>query len=155
MAKDTSEWTGAHWGLLGKIKVFAVKVAQNRLMKALFAIVLLNCSINLLNLYVKTCSAPWLVEGIVEALQKVTVLLSLNDCQNLVFCLLVLLLLCSLKIEIQVLSPIVLAVLPEMVTLFNTGLEVQVYFFDGERHNLQNIAPSSCSLEVALVLDSS
>jgi hypothetical protein len=124
-------------------------------MKVLFTSDLLNCSINLLNLYIKTFSTPWLVEGIVEALPKVTVLLSLNDCQNLAFGLLVLLLLCGLKTAIQVLSPIVLAVLPEMVTLFDTGLEMQVYFFDGERHSIQNIAPPSCSLEVALVLESS
>jgi hypothetical protein len=124
-------------------------------MKVFFAIDLLNRSINLLNLYNKTSSAPWLAKCIVETWPKVSVFFSLNHCRNLAFYLLVLLYFCGLKAAIQVLLSIVLDVLPEMVTLFDTGLEAQVYFFDGERHSIQNIAPSSHLLEVALVLDSS
>ncbi len=50
---------------------------------------------------------------------------------------------------------VVLAVLPEMIALFDTGLEVQVYFFGGERYSIWNITPSRHSLEVTLVFDSS
>ena len=98
---------------------------------------------------------PLACQGIFKVPPRALVLFLLNDCQNLAFCLLVLLLPGGLKTVTKVLSLIVLAMLPKMIALFNTGLEMQVYFFDGERHSIQNIAPPSCSLEVALVLESS
>jgi hypothetical protein len=105
-------------------------------------------------MYFKSCSSRWPAKGVIKMPPKALVLFLLNDCQNLVFCLLVLLLPGGLKTAIQVLSSIVLAMLPEIITLFDGGLEAQVYFFGGERHGVRNVAPSSRLLEVALVFDS-
>ncbi len=49
------------------------------------------------------------------------------------------------------LTLIVFAMLPEVVALINAGLEAEVYFLNGERHGVQDVASSCCSLEVALV----
>jgi hypothetical protein len=52
-------------------------------------------------------------------------------------------------------SLVVLPVCNEMVALFNSGLELKVYFLYRERHGIRNIAPPSHLLEVVLVSDSS
>jgi hypothetical protein len=39
-----------------------------------------------------------------------------------------------------------------VVALINAGIEAEVYFLNGERHGVQDIALSCCSLKVALVL---
>jgi hypothetical protein len=49
----------------------------------------------------------------------------------------------------------VLAMLPKVVALIDTGLEAEVYFLNGEGHGVQDIALPCHLLEVALVLDPS
>jgi hypothetical protein len=49
----------------------------------------------------------------------------------------------------------VLAVLPKVVALINTGLEVEVYFLNGEGHGIQDIALPCCLHEAAPILDPS
>jgi hypothetical protein len=68
------------------------------------------------------------------------------------FRLLILFLLGGLQAAIQVLTSIVYTMLPEMAALINAGLEAEVYFLDGERHGVQDIASSCRLLEVASVL---
>ncbi len=47
---------------------------------------------------------------------------------------------------------IVLTVIPEVITLINTGLEAEVYFLNGHKHGVQDIASPCHLLKVALVL---
>ncbi len=57
-----------------------------------------------------------------------------------------------MQLALQVLTLIVFTMLPEVFALINAGLEAEVYFLDGERHGVQDIASSCHLLEVALVL---
>jgi hypothetical protein len=122
------------------------------LVKFLLAVDLLGRAFHLLHLHLEACPAPRLANGVVEAPPETPVLFPLNDSQNLMFRLLILFFLGGLQVAIQVLMSIVFTMLPEVVALINAGLEGKVYFLDGERHGVQDIASSCHLLKVALVL---
>ncbi len=107
----------------------------------------------LLHLHLEACPAPRLAKSVVEALPESPVLFVLNDCQDLAFSFLVLLLLGGRQSAIKMLTAMVLAVLPKVVALIDTGLEAEVYFLNGEGHGIQDIALPCRLLKVALVLD--
>ncbi len=152
ISKCTSERAGAYRCLLSKIKSLAVNIIPDCLVKFLLAIDFLGYAFHLLHLHLEACTALRLAKGVVEALPETPVLFPLNDSQNLTFRLLVLFLLGGLQVAIQVLASIVFTMLPEVVALIDAGLEAEVYFLDGERHGVQDIASSCRLLEVALVL---
>ncbi len=107
----------------------------------------------LLHLHLEACPAPRLAKSVVEALPEAPVLFALNDCQDFLFSYLVLLLLGGCQLAIQMLTTMALAVLPKVVALINTGLEAEVYFFNGEGHGIPGTALPCRLLEIALVLD--
>ncbi len=107
----------------------------------------------LLHLHLEACPAQRLAKNVVEASPEAPVLFALNDCQDLAFSFLVLLLLGGCQSAIQMLTAMVLAMLPKVVALIGTGLEAEVYFLNGEGHSFQDIASPCRSLEVAPVLD--
>ncbi len=152
ISKCASEWVGAYRCLLSEIKSLVVNIIPDCLVKFLLAIDFLDRAFHLLHLHFEACPAPRLAKDIVEAPPETPVLFLLNDSQNLTFRLLVLFLLGGLQAAIQVLTLIVFTMLPEVVALINSGLEAEVYFLDGERHGVQDIALSCRLLEVALVL---
>jgi hypothetical protein len=152
ISECASEWARAYWCLLGEIKLLAVNIIPDCLMKFLLAVDFLDRALRLLHLHLEACPTPRLAKGAVEAPPETPVLFPLNDSQNLTFCLLILFLLGGLQAAVQVLTLIVFTVLPEVVTLTNAGLESEVYFLDGERHGVQDIASPCRLLEVALVL---
>ena len=53
------------------------------------------------------------------------------------------------------LTTMVLAVFPKVVALIDTGLEAEVYFFNGEGHGVPDIALPCRLLEIASILDPS
>jgi hypothetical protein len=81
------------------------------------------------------------------------ILSPLNDCQDLAFGFLILLLLGGLQSAIQMLASEVLAILPKVVALINTCLEAEIDFFDRERHGVHDFASPCSALEIASVLD--
>jgi hypothetical protein len=94
----------------------------------------------LLHLHLEACSTSWLVKSIVEALPEAPVHFTLNNCQDLAFSYLVLLLLGSCQLAVQMPTTMVLALLPKVVALVDTGIEAEVYFFNGEGHGILDIA---------------
>jgi hypothetical protein len=120
--KEAPEWPGAHWCLLGKIESFAVDVLPDRLVEVFLSFEFVHRASRLLHLHLEACPASWLAKSVVEALPEAPVLFTLNDCQDLAFSYLVLLLLGGYQLAIQMLMTMVLALLPKVVALINTGL---------------------------------
>ncbi len=154
--KEAPEWPGAHRCLLGEIELFAVDVLPDRLVKVFLSVDFIHHASRLLHLHLEACLALWLAKSVVEASPEAPVLFTLNDCQNLAFnSYLVLLLFGGRQSAIQMLTTMVLALLPKVVAPIDTGLEAEVYFFNGEGHGVPDIASPCCSLEIALILDPS
>jgi hypothetical protein len=153
--KEAPEWPRAHRCLLGKIELFVVDVLPDCLVEVFLSIDFVHCASRLLHLHLEACPALWLAKSIVEALPEAPVLFTLNDCQDLAFSYLILLLLGGCQSAIQMLTTMVLALLPKVVALINTGLEAEVYFFNGEGRGILDNALPCHLLEIALILDPS
>jgi hypothetical protein len=153
--KEAPEWPGAHWCLLGKIELFAVDVLPDCLVEVFLSDDFVHRASCLLHLHLEACPASWLAKSIVEASPEAPVLFTLNDCQDLAFSYLVLFLLGGRQSAIQMLLMMVLALLPKVVALIHTGLEAEVYFFNGEEHGVPDIALPCRLLEIASILDPS
>jgi hypothetical protein len=135
--------------------LFAVDVLSDHLVEIFLSIDIIHRASCLLHLHLEACPAPRHAKSIVEASPEAPVLFALNDCQDLAFSFLFLLLLGSCQLVIQMLTTMVLAVLPKVVALISTGLEAEVYFLNGEGHGVQDIALPCHLLEVAPVFDPS
>jgi hypothetical protein len=138
--EEAPEWPGAHRCLLGKIELFVVDVFPDCLVEVFLSVDFVHRASRLLHLHLEACPISWLAKSVVEALPEAPILFTLNDCQDLAFSYLVLLLLGGCQSAIQMLMTMVLALLPKVVTLIDTGLEAEVYFFNGEGHGVPDIA---------------
>jgi hypothetical protein len=137
------------------IELFVVDVLPDRLVEVFLPVDFVHRASRLLHLHFEACPASWHAKSIVEASPEAPVLFTLNDCQDSAFSYLVLLLLGGCQSAIQMLTMMVLALLPKVVALINTGLKVEVYFFNREGHGILDIASPCHSLEIALILDPS
>jgi hypothetical protein len=132
-----------------------VDIFPDRLVEVFLSVDFVHRASRLLHLHFEACPNSWLAKSIVEALPEAPVLFTLNDSLDLAFSYLVLLFLGGCQLAIQMLTMMVLALLPKMVALIDTGLKVEVYFFNREGHGVLDIAVPCCLLEIALILDPS
>ncbi len=100
-------------------------------MEVFLATHLFHCAFCLFHLHLETCPSPRFAQSVIQAPPETLILFSLDDCQDLAFSFLILLFLGGLQSAIQMLAPVVLAVLPEVVALIYTCLEAEKDFHDG------------------------
>lgn len=100
-------------------------------------------------------SSPCFPHDIVDSLPEALIFLMLDDCQSLLFLGILLRVLCILETFIQVLPPILLAVLPKIITLLDADFNSLKDIFDGDGETLKNSAPPGRLFQVAPVVNES
>jgi hypothetical protein len=107
--KEAPEWPGARRCLLSEIELFAVDILPDRLGEVFLSVDFVHPASCLLHLHLEACPTLWLAKSIVEGSPEAPVHFMLNDCQDLAFSYLILLLLGGRQSAIQMLTTMVLA----------------------------------------------